>query len=150
MLVKMRKTLITLAFIFRNVENMETNDMKAGDNINPWADVQSIYDFNFFCCPECDCKSRTKQDFVNHASKSHARAIDALKNISDGSLGDVNIPQNDDIKLEDDISIKDEMEEVAPLTPEIHLSHDEDEPLMKKVKKRKEGFSCNLCDFSGM
>ena len=37
---------------------------------NPW-DVDSIYDFNFFCCPECDGKSRNKQDFIDHASANH-------------------------------------------------------------------------------
>ena len=37
---------------------------------NPW-DVSSIYDFNFFCCPECDKKSQSKQDFIDHASANH-------------------------------------------------------------------------------
>lgn len=37
---------------------------------NPW-DVSSIYDFNYYCCPECDSKSQTKQDFINHASNNH-------------------------------------------------------------------------------
>ena len=66
--------------------------MLKNEDHNPWIDVQSIYDFNFFCCPECDCKSGTKQDFVIHASQNHPRAIEALKRISDGSLDDVNCP----------------------------------------------------------
>ena len=37
---------------------------------NPW-EVTSIYEFYYFCCPECDCKLQNKQDFVNHASKDH-------------------------------------------------------------------------------
>ena len=43
---------------------------------NPW-DVSSIFEFNYFCCPECDFKIRsdfnteTKQQFVNHASSNH-------------------------------------------------------------------------------
>ena len=37
---------------------------------NPWM-VSSIFDFNFYCCPECDDKSKSKQDFVNHASTNH-------------------------------------------------------------------------------
>ena len=37
---------------------------------NPWK-VSSIYDFYYFCCPECDSKSQNKQDFVNHASTIH-------------------------------------------------------------------------------
>ena len=45
---------------------------------NPW-DVTSIFEFNYFCCPECDFRIRsdfnteTKQDFVNHASSEHPR-----------------------------------------------------------------------------
>lgn len=37
---------------------------------NPWK-VSSIFEFHYFCCPECDCKSETKQDFVHHASTYH-------------------------------------------------------------------------------
>ena len=45
---------------------------------NPWA-VSSIFEFNFFCCPECgfstrsDFKIESIQDFVNHASSKHPR-----------------------------------------------------------------------------
>ena len=42
---------------------------------NPW-EVSSIYDFNFFCCPECDFKMKSNytmniQNFVDHASIHH-------------------------------------------------------------------------------
>ena len=37
---------------------------------NPWI-VSSIFDFNFFNCPECDERSKTKQDFIIHASMYH-------------------------------------------------------------------------------
>ena len=33
------------------------------DNINPWI-ASSIFEFYYFCCPECDEKSKDKQDFV--------------------------------------------------------------------------------------
>ena len=39
-------------------------------DFNPW-DVSSIFDFNFFCCPECEIKSQSKQDFVDHISSYH-------------------------------------------------------------------------------
>ena len=35
--------------------------------INPWM-ASSIFEFQFFCCPECDEKAQDKQDFVNHAT----------------------------------------------------------------------------------
>ena len=37
------------------------------ENSNPWL-VSSIFDFQYFCCPECDERSQDKQDFVNHVS----------------------------------------------------------------------------------
>ena len=45
--------------------NVEQND-------NPWK-VSSIFDFHYFCCPECNNKSKSKQDFVDHASNLHGR-----------------------------------------------------------------------------
>ena len=38
--------------------------------INPWS-VESINEFSYFCCPECDSKWKAKQEFVNHAFDSH-------------------------------------------------------------------------------
>ena len=37
---------------------------------NPW-DISSMFDLAYFCCPECDCKSQSKQDFIIHASNDH-------------------------------------------------------------------------------
>ena len=58
------------------------------ENSNPWS-ASSIYDFYYFCCPECDEKSRSKQDFINHASTYHSEALETLRQISDGSLDDI-------------------------------------------------------------
>ena len=46
---------------------------------NPW-EVSSLFDFNYFCCPECDSKSQNKQDFINHASNNHPWVSRFLKN----------------------------------------------------------------------
>ena len=48
---------------------MDFIDIK--QDYNPWA-ATSIFDFMFFCCPECDCKSPNKQDFVNHTLNYHS------------------------------------------------------------------------------
>ena len=48
----------------RMEENLE-------DILNPW-NALSIFDFCYFCCPECDDKSKNKQDFVNHALAYHS------------------------------------------------------------------------------
>ena len=60
--------------------------------VNPWS-VHSIYDFSYFCCPECDSKWQFKQDFVDHAFNTHPKSIDPLQHeITDGSLNDIHLP----------------------------------------------------------
>ena len=49
---------------FKSVQNVK---VEIG---NPWL-ASSIYEFQYFCCPQCDEKSHDKQEFVNHAS-SHS------------------------------------------------------------------------------
>ena len=39
-------------------------------NPNPWF-VQSLDDFLFYCCPECDYKSQFHNAFHQHAVDSH-------------------------------------------------------------------------------
>merc|ERR1712105_174039 len=58
-------------------------------SIHPLWLASSIFDFCYFCCPECDEKSKDKQEFVNHASAYHKGAVETLQQISDGSLDDV-------------------------------------------------------------
>ena len=48
----------------------KTEENVKDESINPWK-ASSIFEFNYFCCPECDCKSGTKQEFVDHASLYH-------------------------------------------------------------------------------
>ena len=44
---------------------------------NPW-NVQSIQEFQFFNCPECDSQIKNLQDFIKHAVKDHEQAKDSL------------------------------------------------------------------------
>jgi len=53
-------------FYFRTMDSI---DIKY--EYNPW-EATSLYDFSYFCCPECDNKSQTKQDFVDHTANCHA------------------------------------------------------------------------------
>ena len=48
---------------------------------NPW-EASSIFDFSYFCCPECDAKSQSKQDFVDHASNYHTWVSIKLSKLS--------------------------------------------------------------------
>ena len=40
---------------------------------NPWA-VGNIEVFSFYCCPECDFKSKNRDHFKRHALESHLKA----------------------------------------------------------------------------
>ena len=68
---------------------------------NPW-DVESLYDLQYFNCPSCAYKNGSKQDFVCHAFDTHPDSVDYLRNIIDGSLGDILCPwDSNDYKSED-------------------------------------------------
>ena len=40
---------------------------------NPW-DVTTLEDFLYYCCPECDTKTKDSHDFLNHAVNKHELA----------------------------------------------------------------------------
>ena len=70
---------------------------------NPWM-VVSLYDLQYFNCPECTFKNYSKQTFVNHAYEIHPESIESLNNIQDNSMKDIVCPwmikeevKNDDI-----------------------------------------------------
>ena len=44
---------------------------------NPWA-VNTLEDFQFYCCPECDRKEYTKDKFVKHALETHTECKDYI------------------------------------------------------------------------
>ena len=76
-----------------------TSRRKAKKEPNPWA-MESIYYYQFYCCPECDLKLALKQDFVDHAFECHLEARSYFPNIIDGSLEDVILPwENDSASL---------------------------------------------------
>ena len=58
---------------------------------NPW-DIRSIYDLQFYHCPDCIYINQSKQEFVIHAYESHPEIIHYFNNIEDDSLSDVNCP----------------------------------------------------------
>ena len=58
---------------------------------NPWH-MPSIYDFQYFNCPVCVFKDRSKQEFIDHAFKFHPESASGFSNICDGSLQDIYWP----------------------------------------------------------
>ena len=95
-----------LYFHFQMLEEQ----MKEEEIINPWQDIQSLYDLQFFICPSCPYVNNSKQDFVNHAYSNHPESDQYLRNIDDGSISDVDIPSGDydDFKSELDCGFQED------------------------------------------
>ena len=67
---------------------------------------QSIYELQFFNCPACDYREKSKQKFIDHASNVHPESATYLMNVSD--IDDVVCPWNEiDMKEENIIDNKD-------------------------------------------
>ena len=66
--IKKEKKCHSHIFLFCRKNKMDLTIIKK--DWNPW-EASSIFDFSYFCCPECDAKSQSKQDFVDHASNYH-------------------------------------------------------------------------------
>ena len=58
---------------------------------NPW-NIQSLYDLQFFNCPCCTFKIKSRQDFVYHAYENHVECSEFLEKIKDDSLQDLDCP----------------------------------------------------------
>ena len=54
--------------------------MKEEKPDNPWL-VQRLEEFQYFCCPECDLKDQSKENFVKHALNFHPLAHESLGNM---------------------------------------------------------------------
>ena len=70
---------------------------------NPW-NINSLYDLQYFNCPSCIFKNKSKQDFVNHAYEIHPESIEYLKKLNDKSILDIEFPLDEhisEIKIEE-------------------------------------------------
>ena len=47
---------------------------------DPWA-VDKIEDFQFFCCPTCDDKIQSKEEFLEHAINQHPESKETLDKV---------------------------------------------------------------------
>ena len=90
------------------------------DSDNPWK-VAAIEDFQFFCCPECDTRNHSKDDFLTHAFESHPNAKDALNDI----LG---IETVIEVKAENDLDL-DQSSDPGEFIEDIPEDNDDDDDL---------------------
>ena len=62
-------------------------DIEMAENNDLWV-VKSIYELQYYNCPGCTFKHKSKQEFVNHLYFDHPEGILTLNNIKDESLRD--------------------------------------------------------------
>ena len=68
--------------------------------MNPW-EVQSIYDFNYFCCPECIFQSKEELIFQEHALQTHEQSKTFFQNSNDISYGNEEDTYGDNQSFDD-------------------------------------------------
>jgi uncharacterized Zn-finger protein len=125
--------------------------------LNPWA-VETAEDFHFYCCPECDHRSKTIQKFEIHATEEHPKAKCLFHQTSDIKEE----PKPEWIKDENSQSESDfwqpeeEEEEDRPLIAikkkrkrRIKLSEKatEDNPSEKRTYRHRSFFKCQECNY---
>ena len=126
---------------------------------NPWS-VKSLYEYQYFICPECPFKIKSKQEFVYHAHENHNNAIDDfLNDVIDDSLDDVDCPwsllssiKKEDTKIEDDpmdldYDYENDLGNEEEIDQDNNEENDEEnnEPLESPSKEKKDKFDCKYC-----
>ena len=130
------------------------------DKFNPWT-VTSLDDFLFYCCPECDIRSVTKSEFIQHAVNNHPRSQNIIDSLEDNQElpKSVTESENNLTGLTNDVNsydVSEEMEtekskpefvatKVNHEIVEVKSNNEPNErvvPLMNKA----EVFKCQKCD----
>ena len=91
------------------------------DARNPWA-VENIEAFSFYCCPECDFKSKDGDHFERHALESHNRAKSFFIALSDKKSGN-NTTNRSETRLKEDSLSESEGGEFVRLSEHKEKSH---------------------------
>ena len=60
-----------------NISFVFPGKMDLDDSINPWL-VSSFEEFHFYCCPECDIKTKELGELFDHAVQQHQLAKETL------------------------------------------------------------------------
>ena len=79
-----RFNLKKLVQIWQNLKNKMSKVVKT-ELTNPW-NIHSFFELQYWICPTCSYKNRSKQEMVNHAYEYHPESVYFLNNINDNSL----------------------------------------------------------------
>ena len=80
-------------------QNENTVDIEMLEN-DTWV-IQSLYELQYFNCPGCSYKSKSKQEVIDHLYEEHPEGLLTLRNIKDDSLR-----EESSMKLSSQISLE--------------------------------------------
>ena len=115
---------------------METLDCKS----NPWL-VENISDFSYFCCPECDYRTKAEDFFEHHAVNKHPSSIEFFSSeVTDQQSGDESfsihikkegIDDDDSSKVvEEDLEVNNDAQRLSPKIEVFPVMPDSDKQIV--------------------
>ena len=100
------------------------------DKFNPWT-VKSLDNFLFYCCPECDIRSMTKSEFIQHAVNNHPRCQSLIASLERNQElpksvieSENNLTDLTNVANSNDISEEMEIEESKPESFTTKVNHE--------------------------
>ena len=112
-------------------------------DFNPW-EVEAVTDFSYFCCPECEFKTKNVPSFLTHANENHPRS----KNFCESKVKYESEDQKENLIFESEPN-----QQLLEFINDFKNEFDEsDEPLKKPKRKRKikdendSSIQCSICE----
>ena len=108
---------------------------------------KSLFDFQYFVCPLCPFKWRSKQGFIDHVWQKHPVLVEKMKNLQDDSMDGVILPWNQmnsdcDLTGKNNIQQEEEIKTIMEIKDE---SLDGDTRKVVSDDKNSEELKCNDC-----
>ena len=109
---------------------------------------KSLFDFQYFVCPLCPFKWRSKQGFIDHVWQKHPVLVEKMKNLQDDSMDGVILPWNQ-MNSNGDLTGKNNIQEEEIKTTIMEIKDESlDAGDTRKVvsdDKNSEELKCNDC-----
>ena len=98
------------------MENFENFEFE--EKFNPW-NIESLEDFHFYCCPQCEFRNLSKSEFIKHAVMEHPDSQDLIDKLEGkkhlNSVTESIQDSDDDISIVEIVTKKKDEEAITPL-----------------------------------
>ena len=88
------------------------------EKFNPWS-IESLEDFHFYCCPQCEFRNLSKSEFIKHAVMEHPDSQDLIDKLEGkkhlNSVTESIQDSDDDISIVEIVTKKKDEEAITPL-----------------------------------